>query len=105
MKVLYYKMLQYQQKNLKLLKDNFEIVELETLEDDTDKILREIEIGFAPLGFNYDRKKIDKMPKLKVIASNTTGEPHISGSTYDAWEETEQRTINQIFKHLSSTLK
>lgn len=76
-KVLYYKMLNFQPGNLKLLADNFQLVSLETPKDDTDEILTGIDIVFAPLGFKCDKEKIDRMPKLKIIASNTTGEPHI----------------------------
>lgn len=74
---LYYEMLNYQPSNLELLREHFDLVTLETPEDDTDEVLRRVEVGFAPLGFEYDREKIDRMPKLCVIASNTTGEPHI----------------------------
>ncbi len=76
-KALYYSMLKYQPSNLQLLVEHFEVVELNTPADDSDEILKNIAVGFAPLGFFYDKAKIDRMPKLKVIASNTTGEPHI----------------------------
>ena len=76
-KALYYKILNYQPCNIKILNDNFEIVTLDSPNDDTDKVLKDIEIAFAPLGYKFNNDKIDKMPKLKVIASNTTGEPHI----------------------------
>lgn len=74
---LYYEMLNYQPSNLALLREHFDLVTLETPTDDTDEVLRQVEVGFAPLGFEYDRDKIDRMPNLRVIASNTTGEPHI----------------------------
>lgn len=76
-KLLYYKMLKFQPENLEILEKNFETVVLETPQDDTDEILANIEIAFAPLGFFFNKKKINRMPKLKIIASNTTGEPHI----------------------------
>jgi len=76
-KLLYYKILKFQPDNLEILQKNFDLVSLETPQDDTDEILADIEIAFAPLGFFYNKEKIDRMPKLKVIASNTTGEPHI----------------------------
>lgn len=76
-KVLYYKILSFQPSNLKLLNDNFEVIILDNPQDDTGEILADIEVVFAPLGFKCDKKKIDRMPKLKVIASHTTGEPHI----------------------------
>lgn len=74
---LYYEMLNYQSSNMELLEEHFDLVTLETPEEDTVEILERIEVGFAPLGFDYDRKKIDRMENLRVIVSNTTGEPHI----------------------------
>lgn len=76
-KALYYNILQYQDENLKLLQDNFDLKILENPTEDTDELLSDIDVVFAPLGFKCDKNKIDKMPNLKVIASNTTGEPHI----------------------------
>jgi D-3-phosphoglycerate dehydrogenase len=76
-KLLYYKMLNFQPANLKLLEDNFEILTLENPTQDKDEILEKVEVAFAPLGFQFNQEKIDKMPNLKVIASNTTGESHI----------------------------
>ncbi|MFA6273125.1 MAG: D-isomer specific 2-hydroxyacid dehydrogenase family protein [Candidatus Paceibacterota bacterium] len=77
MKLLYYKCLKFQPKSLALLKRNFEIISLNNPGKDTKKLLESIEISFAPLGFFFNREKIDSMPKLKIIASNTTGYPHI----------------------------
>jgi len=76
-KLLYYKILKFQPENLKVLQDNFDVISLETPQDDTDEILSDINIAFAPLGFFFDKEKINRMPKLEIIASNTTGEPHI----------------------------
>lgn len=76
-KILYYNMLSFQPSNLKLLQDNFEVMELDTPQDDSDEILKGTDVIFAPLGYRCGKEKIDKMPNLKVIASNTTGEPHI----------------------------
>lgn len=77
-KLLYYKILCFRPGNFNLLKDNFKVIEIESPIYDNDKILSDIEVAFAPLGFKFDQEKIDKMPKLKIIASNTTGEPHIN---------------------------
>ncbi len=49
---------------------NFEYVDLEEL-------LKQADVIFAPLGYYCGRDKINQSPKLKVIASNTTGHPHI----------------------------
>ncbi len=76
-KLLYYTILNYQPAILELINDNFEVKVLPSPKADTNKMLSQIEVGLAPLGFMFGREKIDRMPKLKVIASNTTGEPHI----------------------------
>ncbi|MFX1383486.1 MAG: NAD(P)-dependent oxidoreductase [Promethearchaeota archaeon] len=70
-------MLNFQPINLELLKKHFNLIMIETPNEDNDEILSKIDVAFAPLGFKFNKEKIDKMPKLKVIASNTTGEPHI----------------------------
>ncbi len=41
------------------------------------EILKQADVIFAPLGYYCGRDKINQSPKLKVIASNTTGHPHI----------------------------
>ena len=71
-------MLSFQPSNLKLLQDNFEVIELDTPQNDSDEILKDVDVIFAPLGYRCGKEKIAKMPNLKVIASNTTGEPHIN---------------------------
>jgi len=77
---LYYEMLNYQEPNIERLEEVFDLIRLETPQADTDDVLREADVGFAPLGYAYDKEKIDRMPALEVIASNTTGEPHIDRS-------------------------
>ncbi|MBN3041156.1 MAG: hydroxyacid dehydrogenase, partial [Candidatus Omnitrophica bacterium] len=59
------------------LKDNFKVIELEDPSDDSNHILSEAEIILAPLGYYLNKEKIDQAHKLKIIASNTTGHPHI----------------------------
>lgn len=76
-KLLYYKVLNFQPENMELIEKNFDLRILPSPDYDTPEILRDIEIVFAPLGFFYGKEKIDMMPSLKVIASNTTGIPHI----------------------------
>lgn len=75
--LIYYRILQYQEENLEFLKKHFNVIYLEDPDDDSPEILSTAEVILAPLGFFLDKKKIDLSPKLKVIASNTTGEPHI----------------------------
>jgi len=44
---------------------------------DTPEVLARAEACLAPLGHPFGREKIEACPRLKVIGSNTTGEPHI----------------------------
>ena len=74
---IYYNILQFQIGSLQLLNEKFDVTVLETPNDDTDDILANAQIIFAPLGYRLDEKKIRTCKSLKVIASNTTGHPHI----------------------------
>ncbi len=74
---LYYSILKYQPENRKRLDVLFEVIELPDPSLDTAEILSRAEVIFAPLGYQVDQAKIDAAPLLKVIASNTTGHPHI----------------------------
>jgi D-3-phosphoglycerate dehydrogenase len=74
---LYYRILKYQPDNRGLLEKHFEVLELEHPDEKTDEVLARVELLFAPLGFRVDAAYMDRCPKLKVIASNTTGVPHI----------------------------
>jgi phosphoglycerate dehydrogenase-like enzyme len=74
---LYYRILRYQPQNHRRLQELFELTELDDPSQDTPEILRAVQVLFAPLGFQVDKAKIDACPRLRVIASNTTGHPHI----------------------------
>ena len=74
---LYYSVLKYQPANLERLHRDFTLIEHATPADDTPEALARAEVLFAPLGWQVDRKKIDACPRIRVIASNTTGHPHI----------------------------
>jgi D-3-phosphoglycerate dehydrogenase len=74
---LYYSILKYQPENRQRLDDLFMVVELPDPSHDTAELLSQCEVLFAPLGYQVDRAKIDAAPRLAVIASNTTGHPHI----------------------------
>lgn len=74
---LYYRILKYQPENLARLESEFELLVLDTPEDDTSKLLERVQVLFAPLGYMVDRVKIDACPRLCTIVSNTTGHPHI----------------------------
>lgn len=76
-KAIYYSMLKYQPESRRLLEESFDLVELPNPSHDTAELLADAEVLFAPLGYLVDRAKIDACPKLRVVASNTTGHPHI----------------------------
>ncbi len=75
-KAVYYSILAYRPENRALLDRLFEVVELADPREDNEQ-LASAEILFAPLGFMVDGAKMDRSPRLKAIASNTTGIPHI----------------------------
>ncbi len=74
---LYYSILQYQPENLQFLREHFQVIELLNPEADTAEILAGIDLGFAPLGYYFGRAKMEQCPRLRAIATNTTGVPHI----------------------------
>lgn len=76
-KLLYYDDLNFRQENLDLLDEHFEVVKLNNPGEDDQKVLDLIDVTFAPLGFYCGAEKMDRCPNLKVVASNTTGTPHI----------------------------
>ncbi len=76
-RLIYYEILAYQPENLKLLNHYFEIETLPDPSGDTGQLLKKAEAILAPLGYYVGKDKIDKMPCLKCIGSNTTGHPHI----------------------------
>lgn len=74
---LYFSILKYQTQNLALLREFFDVQELEHPNANTDAILSKVQLLFAPLGFPINAAYLDRCPRLRVIASNTTGIPHI----------------------------
>lgn len=74
---IYYSILHYQPENRRRLDEIFAVTEIPDPRSDTDAVLRPAEVLFAPLGFMVDAAKMDRCPSLRVIASNTTGIPHI----------------------------
>jgi len=75
--LLYYDVLNYLPENKKLLEDKFCGLSFSDPSHDTPYILGEVNVILAPLGYYFGREKIDMMPNLKVIGSNTTGDAHI----------------------------
>ena len=77
MYLLYYDILQYQDATLKLIEKNFDVKNLPDPNHDTDEVLKSVEVAMAPLGFSFNREKIDRCTNLKIIASSTLSVPHI----------------------------
>ena len=67
-KLLYYRILNFHDDNLTAIKTFFDPILLEDPSYDTDEILASVEVCFAPLGFPFDGPKMDKCPRLKVVA-------------------------------------
>jgi D-3-phosphoglycerate dehydrogenase len=76
-KALYYTVLNYRPENIALLERYFDVMRLTDPTEEDEAILSRTEVLFAPLGFMVDERKIAACPMLRVIASNTTGIPHI----------------------------
>jgi len=76
-KIIYYSILNYQPESRAILNKFFNVISLDNPKEDTPKILKEVDVIIAPLGFYLGREKIDQAQNLKIIASNTTGVPHI----------------------------
>uniref|UniRef100_UPI002FDA109D NAD(P)-dependent oxidoreductase n=1 Tax=Dissulfurispira sp. TaxID=2817609 RepID=UPI002FDA109D len=76
-KALYFEILNYKKENLDLLYDNFEVIRLNNPSMITPDILKDVSVIFAPLGYFFGEDIFSKSPNLKVVATNTTGVPHI----------------------------
>jgi D-3-phosphoglycerate dehydrogenase len=76
-KALYFEILNYKKENLDLLYDNFEVIRLDNPSMITPDILKDVSVIFAPLGYFFGEEVFSKAPALKVVATNTTGVPHI----------------------------
>lgn len=60
-----------------MMHEYFDVIELEHPGENTGEILEKVELLFAPLGFNVNLAYMERCPRLRVIASNTTGISHI----------------------------
>ena len=74
---VYYRILKYQQENVARLEREFDLRVLDTPSDLSPALCRDVEVLFAPLGYDLDATIMDACPNLKVIVSNTTGHPHV----------------------------
>lgn len=76
-RAIYYRILGYQAEAIKLLRLNFDVVELNDPRDDSPDVLAQAVVLTAPLGFPVTAERMNAAPKLRAIISNTTGVPHI----------------------------
>lgn len=76
-KLLYYRCMNFHQDNIRYMADHFDVIFLNSPDDDTPEILESIQFLAAPLGFFVGQQKIVNCINLKAIFSNTTGVPHI----------------------------
>lgn len=75
--LLYYKVQDFQKGTLDYISKHFDMASLPDPSHDTEDILKDVDVVFAPMGFVFDRNKIDKCRNLKVVGSPTTGVFHI----------------------------
>jgi len=75
--LLYYEILGFQPTTREYLARSFQVVTLPDPGHDTPEVLREVHACYAPMGFLFDRQKMDACPHLRVIATPTTGLLHI----------------------------
>jgi len=74
---VYYEIMDFDPSTLECLEERFDVVTLPDPNHDSTKVLIKARVMFAPMGFLFDRKKIDLCPNLLAIGSPTTGVPHI----------------------------
>ncbi len=75
--ILYFSMMSFEQECIASLKNLGKLVTVEKPSQINKSILRDVNILFAPLGYYFGSDIFDGAPNLKIIASNTTGIPHI----------------------------
>lgn len=76
-KILYFTQLAFSDVSMARIKKIGELVEISSLDEVSNSDLETINIAFAPLSFRFGSHFFDRAPNLRVIASNTTGVPHI----------------------------
>lgn len=76
-KAIYFEVLHYTPENLALLEDSFKLIRVKDPSILDMSLLKDVSALFAPLGYFFGKEFFDQSPNLRVIASNTTGIPHI----------------------------
>jgi phosphoglycerate dehydrogenase-like enzyme len=74
---VYFEILKFQESNLERLRREFALTVIASPRDLSEDDLKQASILFAPLGYMWDENIFVRCPNLKVVASNTTGHPHI----------------------------
>jgi len=59
------------------MEENFNCVTLPDPEHDTEEVLKKAKVLYAPMGYTFDKEKIDMCSGLRVLGTPTTGELHI----------------------------
>lgn len=76
-RALYFENMNFRAESLQYARDFLDIVQLPNPSAvDTEKH-RDCEILFAPLGYPVDQKRVDSLPQLRAVVSNTTSVPHV----------------------------
>jgi len=76
-KAVYFEILEYAPENLDRLREAFDLVVLPDPSHLDDRLLASVDVLFAPLGYQFFSELLAKCPRLRAIATNTTGVPHI----------------------------
>lgn len=75
--LVYFNVLNFQRENLDYISQFFKVISFSDPDEINESEVNLAQVCFAPLGFSFDKQLLDKMPHLRVLASNTTGIPHI----------------------------
>jgi len=76
-RLIYYDMLEFQKETLDYMGSSFDVITLSDPGHDTEEVLKRAKVLFAPMGFMFDKNKIDMCSALQVLGTPTTGELHI----------------------------
>ena len=74
---IYFTCLKYQKTSLKILNKEFSLKVFNNPSCVDSIKVKNADILFCPLGYNFFHERLSNYKKLKVVASNTTGHPHI----------------------------
>lgn len=75
--VLYYQIQDFRSQTLELMYNLFNVMTVIDPDHDKPELMSMAHVIFAPMGFRFDKKKINLCANLKVIATPTTGTLHI----------------------------